>query len=140
MSSGNWRTPSVLFDSIHYQWQIISIKDSHVSEGNCTLKKQAKLTCNCKNTNGCKDVLSKEIRLSAHNGKVIKKRISRKRFPNYEYKILLSLLYMNNKKGFNCLKPLCLIGGSPIRKVKLFSRFTFSFCSVAASSLKSTFG
>jgi len=83
-TSGNWRTPSVIFDSTQYQWQIISVKYSHVSEGNCSLEKQVKPACNCKNTNGCTDILTKEIRLSARNGKVIKKRISRKRYPNYE--------------------------------------------------------
>lgn len=83
-TTGNWRTPSVIYDSSQHQWQIISIKYSHVSEGNCSLEKQAKPICNCKNTNGCTDILSKEIRLSARSGKVIKKKVTRKRYPNYE--------------------------------------------------------
>ena len=80
-----WLEPIVLLDSIQRQWIITSTKLAYVKRGNCYLNKEnVAENCNCKNTNGCTDRTTKQIKINALTGRIIEKLKTKERFPNYE--------------------------------------------------------
>ncbi|MEO6904106.1 MAG: hypothetical protein ABI315_13290 [Bacteroidia bacterium] len=81
----SWLEPAVVLDTIAQQWIITSTKLMHVKRGKCYLKNtKAKDDCNCKNTNGCTDRITKQIKINALTGCIIEKSKNKERFPNYE--------------------------------------------------------
>lgn len=80
-----WLEPLVLLDTTAQQWVITSTRLAHVKRGKCYLKHtQSKKNCNCKNTNGCTDRITKQIKINAITGFIIEKVKNKERFPNYE--------------------------------------------------------
>lgn len=80
-----WLEPVVEFDTTLQQWIITSTKLVQIQRGKCYLKKtKAIANCNCKNTNGCTDRITKQIKINALTGCIIEKTKNKERFPNYE--------------------------------------------------------
>lgn len=80
-----WLEPVVVLDTTAQQWVITSTKLVHVKRGKCYLiNTTPNKDCNCKNTNGCTDRITKQIRINALTGCIIGKSKNKERFPNYE--------------------------------------------------------
>lgn len=67
-----WRDPSVELNTETMIWTITSLCYETTHKGDC------------KHTNGCTIVIRKVITIDAHTGKVIDKKKTRKKMPNYE--------------------------------------------------------
>jgi hypothetical protein len=84
MKKEPWLSPTVILDTVSNTWQIRSRMVMHIRTGKCHLNQPEKDVCNCRYTNGCTEIFTKEMSIDASNHRILSKRQTRERFPNYE--------------------------------------------------------